>query len=282
MIRSATAAFFAVMAIAFPVQAHDPMQAHDVEARATYLGNEGVLIVQGDVKLLFDPLFDEAYGQYQLVPDDIRAAVMAGDPPYDGVRAVFVSHAHGDHFSAAPMLAYLRAHPSVRLFAPEQAREQLFEEAGETDAALDRVIAFDIAPGDAPVQMNVEGLAIDVIAVPHSGGERHAGVRNLIFRVTLDEAMTVVHMGDADPQDAHFAPHQDHWDAKALDLALPPYWFFSSEEGRSVLEVRLRPRQSVGVHVPVSASIDPVGARAQMGADLFIIPGEERLIGAPE
>jgi len=170
----------------------------------------------------------------------------------------------------------------VQLFASEQAREQLAAEAGADDSVLDQVVAFDIAPGDTPARVTLDGLSVDVVAVPHSGGERHASVRNLIFRVTLDGTLTVAHLGDADPHDVHFEPHQDHWDAKTLDLALPPYWFFEREEGRRIIEQRLQPHTAIGVHVPVAASLDPEAARARLGADLFIIPGEARTIGAPE
>ena len=73
-----------------------------------YLANEGVMITGERAKVLFDPLFDNSYGRYQVVPDDIREAIFAGQPPYDDVDAVFVSHHRGDHFAASDMLRLLR------------------------------------------------------------------------------------------------------------------------------------------------------------------------------
>ena len=98
-------------------------QAHDVSAEATYLGNEGVLVVRGDTKVLFDAFYTNSYGQYTLVPDEIADAILAGNPPYDGITAIFVSHVHGDHFSAEPAVAYLQAHPGVQLYGTNQVRE---------------------------------------------------------------------------------------------------------------------------------------------------------------
>ena len=62
-----------------------------------YLGNEGVMVSQGDTRVLFDPLFNNSFGQYQLVPDNVRESIFAGAPPFDGVDAGFISHHHDDH-----------------------------------------------------------------------------------------------------------------------------------------------------------------------------------------
>ena len=37
-------------------------------SRAQYMANEGLMVVQGDTKVVFDPLFRNSYGQYQLLP----------------------------------------------------------------------------------------------------------------------------------------------------------------------------------------------------------------------
>ena len=87
---------------------------------AHYLANAGVLVARGETKVVFDPLFRNDYGRFRLVPQALERALFDGTPPMDGIDAVFVSHLHGDHFTAAPTLAYLRAQPAVRLYAPSQ------------------------------------------------------------------------------------------------------------------------------------------------------------------
>ena len=74
------------------------------EATVMYLANQGVLVTAGDTGILFDPLFDADFDRFQLVPAELHAAMLAGEPPFDDVAAVFVSHAHADHFSAGMML----------------------------------------------------------------------------------------------------------------------------------------------------------------------------------
>ena len=61
-------------------------------ATAHYMANEGLMVVQGETKVVFDPLFRNSYGQYQLLPKHMEEALFAGEPPFDGIDAIFVSH----------------------------------------------------------------------------------------------------------------------------------------------------------------------------------------------
>ena len=69
-----------------------------------YLANEGVMVVHGETKILFDPIFHYDPDTYQRLPQKMREAIMAGESPYDGVDGVFVSHYHPDHFSASGLI----------------------------------------------------------------------------------------------------------------------------------------------------------------------------------
>jgi len=99
--------------------------AHDNSSQATYLGNEGVMVARGDTRILFDAFYSDSYSRYTLVPKEIAEAMLAGEAPYDGIDAIFVSHVHGDHFTAGPAVTYLRAHPQVQLYGTEQIREAI-------------------------------------------------------------------------------------------------------------------------------------------------------------
>ncbi|MBA4801125.1 MAG: MBL fold metallo-hydrolase [Euryhalocaulis sp.] len=252
-----------------------PAAAHDPEAK--YLANEGVMVTRGETKILFDPLFGESFGQYELVPEDMRAAMLAGEAPFDGVDAVFVSHAHADHFAAEDMVAYMRAVSEARLYAPQQAVDMMAEIAGADDPIFARVTPIALERLDDPARLNAAGIAIEAVRVPHAGWPQRADVENLIFRVTLDDETTVMHMGDADVSDWHYAPHQEVWDERALDAAFPPYWFLTSEAGRSILTNRFKPARTIGVHVPSSVPDDPAAREKSLrDADLFTRPGETR------
>ena len=53
--------------------------AHPTET--TYLGNEGIMVGDGDTTILFDPLFPNGFGTYQLVPEEVRLALLARTTP---------------------------------------------------------------------------------------------------------------------------------------------------------------------------------------------------------
>jgi L-ascorbate metabolism protein UlaG (beta-lactamase superfamily) len=255
--------------------------AHESDARAHYLANEGVMVVHGETKVLFDPLFNESFGEYRLVPDEMRRAVVAGEPPWDGVDAVFISHYHDDHFSPRDMLAFLRARGDTRLYAPQQAVAAMRNVADRADEVLfERVIAIALEYGDAPQKIEIPSLLIEAARIPHAGWpERQTEVENIAWRITLDNQSTVLHLGDADTDDVHFEEAAKYWDERLPHMAFPPYWYFLSENGLRVLRERLRPAHAVGIHVPVAVPENAADREPGLQhVDLFTRPGETREI----
>lgn len=230
---------------------HSDVMAH--QASVTYVANEAVLITNGDKKVLFDPFFHQVFGTYQLAPQDTKQAIFSGVPPFDNLTAIFISHAHGDHFDANEVLKYLQKHPNTRLIAPQQAVTELIALA-EAKQILPQVTSVKLAFNQAPHTLEVAGLLIDAVRIPHAGWPGRANIENLVFRVTLknqDSSVTVMHMGDADPDDVHYLQYEDHWKKYVTDLALPPYWFYLSAEGMDILDDILNIKKSIGIHVPV-------------------------------
>lgn len=254
---------------------------NDGTSTAQYMANEGLMVVHGETKVVFDPLFRNSYGQYQLLPKSMEEALFAGSPPFDGIDAVFISHYHGDHFSPEDVLRLLKAQPGIHLYAPAQAVEGLRKIAAiGDDAVFERVTAVELAYKDAPVSLKMEGLEIGAVRIPHAGWPTgRLDVENISWRVTMDEATTVLHMGDADPNDIHFERDAAYWDQRVTDMAFPPYWFFSSTEGPAVLGNYVKAKHNVGIHVPVSIPGDPTGRPVELrDHDLFTRPGETRVI----
>lgn len=272
-------AIAASLLVGAPAGAHDQKPA---EPYARYIANEGVLVVDGDTKILFDPLFHDSYGQYRLPSAADRAAMMAGAPPFDGVDLVFVSHAHGDHFDAADLNAYLAANRGAILVAPAQAVAQLRSAAGWDDALAARIRNIRLALGDPPAELSLNGVDISATRIPHAGWPNRAEVENLVYRVSLSAAATVMHLGDADANDGHYAPYAAHWAQRETHMGFPPYWFFGSTEGLAILKDRLRMKRAVGVHVPARVPSGLAAAREQTGVDFFAEPGEIRTIEIPD
>ena len=245
---------------------------------AKYLANSGVLISHGETKIVFDPLFDQDYGTYELVPKDIERALFAGAPPFDGLDAVFVSHHHGDHFSPERMVQLLIAHPGLQLFGPPQAIDSM--PVDPTDAALQgRLHAVEVDLEETFTQV-VGDIDVSAVRIPHSGWPtRHADIENIAFRVSLDDEATVLHMGDAHTAPTFFDDRAAHWAERSLQLALPPYWFFQSSGGKKILEDHIHANEVIGIHVPSSMPDSPAHYPEDIrGRTLFSVPGEEKRI----
>ncbi|WP_300531481.1 MBL fold metallo-hydrolase [Maricaulis sp.] len=255
-------------ALSAPVHAHpvadDPATAH-------FLANEAVLIEAGETKILFDPLFTNSYNTYPLVDPQTKAALMAGEAPFDGIDAVFVSHVHGDHFDAEEMNAYLAAHRDVILVAPFQARLDMRQAAGwsETFEARLRIMPFVAEPQ----ALSLAGGAIEVTAVhiPHAGGAQRAHIQNMAYRVTLNTEATVMHLGDATPDTPIYDTHAAHFEARRTDRAFPPYWLIGRWGGNET-RARLNADEITGIHLPMLAP----SWLSQTGEDYFTAPGQTR------
>jgi len=249
------------------------------EIKVHYIANAGLLIDSGNSKVLFDPLFDNDYGQYYLPPADIRAAILSGNAPFDNIDAVFVSHVHADHFSATDLLTLLRQQTRMRLYGSEQVTDALRSAAsGGYSEVFDRVTRITLARGEAPLTYTQGSISVEASNIPHSGWPgRRVDIMNLAFRVTLGDGTTVLHLGDADVRDEHYALQSRHWASRQTDVAFPPYWYLSSPDGRQILEQRLQAARSVGVHVPRSVPRTPQQRPPDLrDVDLLTTPGETR------
>jgi L-ascorbate metabolism protein UlaG (beta-lactamase superfamily) len=250
--------------------------------RAHYLANAGVMIARGDTKILFDPFFRNDYGQYDLMPREMEAALFAGVPPWDGIDAIFISHHHGDHFDPAVVMRFLDRWPSVKLYAPQQAVAALLalEEGVASESLLDRVHGLTLERDSAAAHLDIDGLQIEAVRIAHGGWpDRHVDVENIVFRVTLDNATTVMHLGDADAGREHYAPHISYWQARVTDLALVPVWLLLTDKGRYVLDEHVDAEHAIGVHVYKSVPDNAEDRPPKFeGLDIFTRPGETRHI----
>lgn len=239
---------------------------------ATSILNAGVSAQIGApdaaMKFLFDPLYDNHFGSLQQLDAALIERIVAGEAPYDGVAAVFVSHAHGDHFSARHITRMLAAQPELRLVAPAQAVERMraVEEWNPTFAA--RITALSLDNGEQAASFEIGAAKVEAFRSPHSGWpDRHSDVHNLTFRVSAASgsqmAHRVMHLGDADPGTEFYEPHAEFLSSARTGLALVPFWFFNEADAGALIDRTLNAEQAVGIHVPAQepASLKETGAR---------------------
>jgi L-ascorbate metabolism protein UlaG (beta-lactamase superfamily) len=265
-----------VIGLALSANAHEASV-----SKAHYLGNAGVMVSHGEERVLFDPWFENPHDYYDSVPPKLEAQLLNGSPPWDGIDAVFISHHHYDHFNPGLLLEYLSQNTSIELYAPEQAARAIRELVDDPGApVLGRVHGLELEYDTLPIEMQIGSILIEAVRIPHAGWpERHTDVENLAFRVTLDNAVSVLHLGDAGTDPRYFSRHADLWPRRETRLALPPFWFFLDADGRSILDEIIRPAQSIGVHVSNDVPEDPADRPVELrDVDLFTRPGESREI----
>ena len=237
---------------------------------ATYLGNEAIMIEHSGVKVLFDPFFHNTFTIYQAVPENIRTDLFTNQAPYDAIDYIFISHAHADHFSSGDLAKFLRHFPDTTLIAPKQAIDALIDLEDAQDIKS-QMRAIELAYKDEPFSETLDNIKFDAVRIPHAGWPERAGIANLVFRVTLNNEITVVHMGDADPNDEHFKPLIAHWDKQSTNTAFPPYWFMTSQSGQLILKERIKAKENIGVHVPIAVPQDLIASKERY----FSTPGEK-------
>jgi len=271
MNRTAALLAMSLTVAALPARAHD-------SAQARYLGNEGVLVTQGETKILFDAFYAESFGgQYTLVPSAMEQAMLAGAAPFDGVDAIFVTHIHPDHFNSRKIIAFLRAHPNVRLYAGLDVIGAIYAaDVSVNDPLAKRLVAINVARGQPARQFTVQGLEIEAFSIPHNG---NGPIPHYAFRVTLDKGATVMHLGDSDDDESHYVPYQSAFDSKTTDAAFVPTWLLTSDSGTRVLQQIIRPVQTIAIHADDKNRASAPAFRKELGADAFLEPGETRAVG---
>lgn len=223
------------------------------KGEVTYLGNEALFIQVDDSKILFDPFFHHNLGIYQLVPNHLKQSIISGKPPYNDIDAIFISHAHRDHFAVDIVVEYLNKHVNTQLVGSSQAIDQVKDYLSSEQIKLngDRLVSVDLDFKSAPWQQVIGALQVDAVRIPHAGWPSRADVENLVFRVSLGNKATIMHMGDADPDDDHYLPYKTFWQSKTTDINFPPYWFLYSAEGRDILSLIIGAKKNMGIHVPM-------------------------------
>lgn len=203
----------------------------------TWLANEGALISAGGKRVLIDAFVPEEYSIYTALPEAVAAAMLEGAPPFDGVIVALVSHVHADHFQPEFAREVLARRDEIVLVSSPQVQA--------TGALAGRAEVRLPAPGQSAFWSG-HGVDVEFLNLSHGSG-RVAEIQNLGHIVTID-GYRVLHIGDAAMDPENFAPYR--LADRDLHVALIPYWYFSSAEGRQIVEEHLVADLRIAVHLP--------------------------------
>jgi L-ascorbate metabolism protein UlaG (beta-lactamase superfamily) len=236
-----------------------PLAAQDESLDVTYIANEGFLLVAGGTGVLIDALFTDRSIQYADVPaDSLLSRIVGGAPPFHDVQVMLVTHAHRDHFAAAPVGECLRENKDITLICPPQAVHALQNECDDWGTLRDQVV--EVLPAPASFQQHaVGGIQIKALRIDHSPymvkdpqtGEsvnRHRNVQNVAYIVTLG-GFKVLHVGDATLATSESVFAQNTLLDERIDVAFLGF-YDQNEISQRVLTRYIQPRKIVFMHLP--------------------------------
>lgn len=212
--------------------------------RLTYLANEGFLAEVGDTTLLFDGFLAKPAFGYPALPADLLDKLGKAEAPFDAIDLALTSHNHGDHFQGEVARDFLLASGKTPLVTTPQVVEALSKTSDWPDDQTARIHGIHPEVGES-TKRSFDGIEFEALRIPHGGVP---GVQNLGCIVRVG-GHSILHLGDAETALETFAPYEKQ--LKDVSLVLAPVWFFSTEEGRAVLDRYLPAKARVAMHFPM-------------------------------
>lgn len=221
-----------------------------VPVTVTYIANEGVLLAAGDERVLIDGLHREYKPDYAFPDAKLLGALESGTAPYDQLDLLLVSHQHLDHFHPLSVALALKNIPGAVLISSEQVVSQVrANPAGGTVAAA-RIKAFT-SSADGKLESTVGNIKLTVFGLRHSG-EQARSIQNLGHVIEMG-GKKFLHVGDAELSDAVFAGYK--LNEAGIDVAILPYWYLLTADGRAAIKKLINPKQIIAVHIqPLEAA----------------------------
>lgn len=220
---------------------HTPPRTPPHTPEVRFIANMGVCITGKNGKYLVDPLPKGSNPIFPAPPLGAAQAIRDGEPPYDNVSMLLVTHAHNDHYAPEKLAAFAQANPQAKVFAGEEVvREARRHANGARNFAALSPPLYDAARFR---HGRAEALAV---SLRHSG-TRFADVRNLAFIMEAD-GPPLVHVGDADCAEDNLEALVAHSGQGAL-LIVPFHWY-SVAEARKLVRRLAKPRGMLLCHLP--------------------------------
>ncbi len=211
----------------------------------TQLANEGVIVSDGETRIMIDGLVVDTYSVYGGLPPEVAAEFNAVSGPFEGIDLALASHRHHDHNQPAHACRFLQNSDPTRFASSAQVLGLMREKCRSFVTTSPRVSEIDPQYGE-PAVLTAGGATITAFPLSH-GTRKYARIQNYGHLVELG-GVKVLHIGDAamDPTDfgrAGLAGHE-------IDVALIPFWFFQPGPGGDVIREYLDAPLKIAVHIP--------------------------------
>lgn len=211
----------------------------------TYVSNAGFLWTLDEKKVLVDGLCDCGSSVFQSLPESTYQQILQGQPPFDGLELLLISHHHSDHFSAPKTVKFLRQNQGVTVVSTNNVIKAIQAELAENEK-------YDLIPLAPPmysgVEITVKGFNLSAYSLRHDG-EQFAAVPNLAFLIR--DKVKLMYVGDALASKENF--HGLGLKELGLDRLVAPFPYVGLPSARKVITEYINPRKILAVHLPDEA-----------------------------
>ena len=211
----------------------------------TQLANEGVIISDGETRIIIDGMVVEPYSVYGGLSPEAAAQFDQATGAFSGIDLVLVSHRHHDHNQPRYACQFMKESEGTRLASSAQVLGLMREKCRPLITTSPRVSEIDPQYGE-PHVFSQGGANVTVFPLSH-GTRKYAKIQNYGHLIELG-GMTILHIGDAAMDPADF--QRAGLDQVDLDVVLVPFWYFQPGPGADVISQYLDAPHKIANHIP--------------------------------
>jgi L-ascorbate metabolism protein UlaG (beta-lactamase superfamily) len=217
----------------------------DADVTLTQLANEGMIISDGETRILIDGMVVEPYSVYGGLPPEVTPLFEQVSGPFSGIDLVLASHRHHDHNQPRFACQFLQSSSAARFVSSPQVIGLMREKCRTFMTTSPRVDEINPPYGE-PHVIQMEGARVTIFPLSH-GTRKYARIQNFGHLIEMG-SVTLLHIGDAamDPQD--FA--RAGLDKVEIDVAMIPFWYFQPGPGSEVMTRFFDAPNKIAVHIP--------------------------------
>lgn len=248
------------------------------KVEVVFLGTAGFLLRWQEASVLIDAFIDSSRPAdwFSPPPEEARAAMVAGEAPFETVKLCLVSHPHGDHFEPGFARRFLESRKGAHIVLAPDAKKLFKAKIAKNDPVLRRVYSVRFAPGQIGKLMH-EGIVVEYFPLAHAD-ERFRNVQNLGHLVTVS-GWTILHLGDTGMEAKELACYNLR--QRRVDIAFVPYFFFLEPEHREVIEREICAEHLIAYHIPPGKTREVAQRLAKDGPEAIVFekPMDSRCFG---
>jgi hypothetical protein len=198
-----------------------PVWMNGEDLTVTHTAHAGFLLEGGGKKVLVDALtLPSGRWKYEAPSKEMRTKMEQGQPPFDNIDVLLVSHAHSDHFGPPLVVNFLIHNPKAVLLTTSEVRDLLQKWIPDFPKVASRVVVPPLEWKQSVVQ-EINGVRIEVARLKHGDEEWPCIVYAFLFDLGGKRVLYASGAGVHFPEEYR----ELGWAKRGIDLA-----FFSAGE----------------------------------------------------